>query len=63
VAAPPGAAGGLPGSPGRNTLVRAGGASTDVGGKARMQLESGDRLVIETPGGGGWGRADVVQRR
>jgi N-methylhydantoinase B len=53
---PPGAAGGAPGAFGRNTLVRRGGDESDVGGKARMQVDAGDRLVIETPGGGGWGQ-------
>ena len=29
----------------------------DVGGVATFEVEPGDRLVIETPGGGGWGDA------
>lgn len=60
---PPGAAGGRPGAVGRNTLVRRDGEHEDVGGKARMQLGAGDRLVIETPGGGGWGRDQDVNSR
>ncbi|MCA9081096.1 MAG: hydantoinase B/oxoprolinase family protein, partial [Planctomycetaceae bacterium] len=27
-------------------------------GAVRLDLEPGDRLRIETPGGGGWGEAD-----
>jgi len=27
----------------------------NIGGKASVGMGKGDRLVIETPGGGGWG--------
>lgn len=27
-----------------------------VGGKYTTRLEAGDRVIIETPGGGGWGK-------
>jgi len=27
----------------------------NIGGKATVLMGKGDRLVIETPGGGGWG--------
>ena len=56
---PPGMEGGEPGQLGRNTLIRASGQSTDLGAAAQMSLEPGDRLRIETPGGGGWGVARV----
>ncbi len=52
--APWGAGGGASGAVGRNTLIR-GGAETVLPGKIERRLEAGDRLVIETPGGGGWG--------
>jgi N-methylhydantoinase B/oxoprolinase/acetone carboxylase alpha subunit len=53
---PYGAQGGAPGTPGRNTLVRAGsGAEEKLPGKVQMSLSKGDRLKIETPGGGGYG--------
>jgi 5-oxoprolinase (ATP-hydrolysing) len=53
---PFGLAGGEDGAPGRNTLYRAGEtAGIDVGGVATFAGRPGDRLVIETPGGGGWG--------
>lgn len=29
----------------------------NIGGKATVLMGKGDRLVIETPGGGGWGTA------
>jgi N-methylhydantoinase B len=54
--APYGLRGGKPGRRGRNSIRRAGGAIEPLGGKTRARLESGDTLVIETPGGGGWGR-------
>ncbi len=46
--------GGLGGSPGRNTLIRAG-AEIPLGSKTRWDAQTGDVLRIETPGGGGWG--------
>ena len=49
---PPGAEGGGPGRPGRNLLN-----GQELPGKASGTLSSGDRLRIETPGGGGHGKA------
>jgi N-methylhydantoinase B len=49
--APPGAAGGEPGARGRNLLNGA-----ELPAKATGDLREGDRLTIETPGGGGHGR-------
>jgi N-methylhydantoinase B/oxoprolinase/acetone carboxylase alpha subunit len=53
---PYGLHGGQPGKPGRNRLVT-GRRSSLLPGKTRLQVNPGDRLVIETPGGGGWGKA------
>jgi 5-oxoprolinase (ATP-hydrolysing) len=53
--APFGLAGGGAGAVGRNRLERADGAVEDLGGSAQVELEPGDVLVIETPGGGGYG--------
>lgn len=53
--APAGLAGGRDGLPGRNRLVR-GSRERDLGGKAVVPVRRGDLIVIETPGGGGWGR-------
>jgi N-methylhydantoinase B len=47
---PPGAAGGRPGARGRNLLD-----GTEIAGKATGELRPGQRLTIETPGGGGYG--------
>jgi N-methylhydantoinase B len=54
-AAPPGAAGGEPGARGRNALLRGGRDAVGLPSKAQGHLEAGDRLRIETPGGGGYG--------
>jgi N-methylhydantoinase B len=56
---PPGALGGGSGKRGRNVLVSGdGGAETELPGKVQGRLEKGDRLRLETPGGGGYGTAD-----
>jgi N-methylhydantoinase B len=49
--APPGAAGGEPGARGRNLLN-----GDELAPKATGTLDAGDRLTLETPGGGGHGR-------
>jgi N-methylhydantoinase B/oxoprolinase/acetone carboxylase alpha subunit len=54
--APYGAEGGKPGASGRNTLIRDGQEQT-LPGKIQLQLQRGDRLRIETPGGGGYGKS------
>jgi N-methylhydantoinase B len=51
---PWGLAGGGPGKPGRNTLVR-GKREVKLPGKIRQELRADNLLRIETPGGGGWG--------
>jgi N-methylhydantoinase B/oxoprolinase/acetone carboxylase alpha subunit len=55
---PYGAAGGQPGGCGRNTLVRDGREET-LPGKVELRLKAGDRLRIETPGGGGYGKPGI----
>jgi N-methylhydantoinase B/oxoprolinase/acetone carboxylase alpha subunit len=55
--APYGADGGQPGSTGRNILIRASGEEQILPGKFSLTLQPGDRLRIETPGGGGYGAA------
>ncbi len=52
--APPGAAGGEPGLPGRNLLDGA-----ELPAKAIGELAPGQRLRIETPGGGGYGTPPI----
>lgn len=52
--APPGAAGGESGLPGRDILIRFDGSEEPF--RETAHLRPGDRIRIETPGGGGWGR-------
>lgn len=55
---PFGLQGGEPGMRGRNTLQKAGTTEwVDVGGKVQLDVAAGDVLLIETPGGGGFGAA------
>ncbi|HTU16290.1 MAG TPA: hydantoinase B/oxoprolinase family protein [Solirubrobacterales bacterium] len=55
---PPGAAGGEPAAAGRNLLTARGTDRPEsLEPKATGSLNSGDRLRIETPGGGGYGAA------
>ena len=53
--APYGLAGGGPGATGRNYISR-GKLRTKLPGKTNIDLKAGERVRIETPGGGGWGR-------
>jgi N-methylhydantoinase B len=53
--APWGLAGGGPGAAGRNLLLHADGRVEELPSKFTRHLRPGDRLRIETPGGGGWG--------
>ncbi len=52
---PWGLAGGDDALPGRSTLIR-NGEQESLPGKCTRELRAGDRLRIESPGGGGWGR-------
>lgn len=52
---PYGLAGGGPGLSGRNTLIRHDGRLVRLKGNDEVAVESGDMIVIETPGGGGYG--------
>ncbi|HSF41731.1 MAG TPA: hydantoinase B/oxoprolinase family protein [Thermoanaerobaculia bacterium] len=55
VEAPYGMAGGAPGATGRQRLVRASGEVEELASVDGREVEAGDRLILETPGGGGWG--------
>jgi 5-oxoprolinase (ATP-hydrolysing) len=58
---PFGLAGGEPGSPGVNHVRRANGQVEVLGGCAMVRVSPGDAFMIETPGGGGFGRKTVSQ--
>jgi N-methylhydantoinase B len=53
---PYGLRGGDPGSAGRAILISAEGAR-ELGSKQSVHASAGDRIRIETPGGGGYGKA------
>jgi 5-oxoprolinase (ATP-hydrolysing) len=52
---PYGMAGGRPGALGRNRVERADGSVVELAGCDSVQVRPGDVLVVETPGGGGYG--------
>ena len=53
--APFGVAGGQPGTCGRNWVERADGTEYALSGTDKTEMGAGDAIVIETPGGGGFG--------
>ena len=53
---PYGLAGGGDGTPGRAIVIREDGSSQELPGKFNTRLRKGERIRIETPGGGGWGK-------
>jgi N-methylhydantoinase B len=55
---PYGLAGGEDGAPGRTEILRADGSTDLMPSKGSTRLRRGERVRIETPGGGGWGRAE-----
>jgi 5-oxoprolinase (ATP-hydrolysing) len=52
---PHGLAGGEAGAAGRNYVLRADGALSELGPFAQTEMAAGDVFVIESPGGGGYG--------
>jgi N-methylhydantoinase B len=48
--------GGADGAAGKATIVRQDGSLESLPGKFSTRLRKGDRIRIETPGGGGWGK-------
>ncbi len=59
VVAPFGLKGGSPGAVGRNYVLRADGRREDFGATYSLAVAAGDRFVIETPGGGGFGAPEA----
>jgi 5-oxoprolinase (ATP-hydrolysing) len=54
---PYGLDGGGPGACGRNLLIRENGIVVNMGGRCSGDWNRGERLRIETPGAGGYGKA------
>lgn len=52
---PYGMAGGQPGQAGLNLLIKADGRTINLGSKATVHVQAGDRFRLLTPGGGGYG--------
>jgi len=55
---PYGLAGGADGAPGRTLIIRRDGSAEEIPGKISVRLRAGERVRIESPGGGGWGKAN-----
>ncbi|WP_457680597.1 hydantoinase B/oxoprolinase family protein [Thermovibrio sp.] len=53
---PYGLQGGAPGKPGRNLLIKENGEVVELPAKFTLKVKPGQKIRIETPGGGGWGR-------
>jgi len=61
---PYGIAGGEPGALGRNSLLRSGSDDwEELPGRCGFTVEAGDRLRLESPGGGGWGELKQTASR
>ena len=57
---PAGLSGGAQGARGRNYVLRVDGRSEELAATGAVELAPGDRFVIETPGGGGYGTAPAA---
>ena len=53
---PWGLSGGKDGAPGKAFVVHQNGSTQELPGKFNVRLRKGERIRIESPGGGGWGR-------
>jgi len=54
---PYGMKGGMPGDVGRNYVIRTDSMRIDLKGADKIEMNAGDVFVIETPGGGGYGKS------
>lgn len=61
VVPPFGLAGGAPGAVGRQWVEHADGSRVVLSGTDRVQLAAGEAIVIETPGGGGYGVKETAE--
>jgi N-methylhydantoinase B len=62
VRGPWGLKGGADGAPGKASIVRGDGSVEKLPGKFNVRLKKGERIRIESPGGGGYGGAGVPAR-
>jgi N-methylhydantoinase B len=56
---PYGLGGGSDGAAGRTEILRRNGEKEVLSSKASLRLKKGERVRIESPGGGGWGKAEL----
>jgi len=59
--APYGMKGGKNGARGTNLWMKRNGRTVNIGGKASVKVNAGDKIEIRTPGGGGWGVKDEAK--
>jgi N-methylhydantoinase B len=59
---PWGLAGAADGAPGKTFITRQDGSIESMPGKFSTRLQKGERITIETPGGGGWGPPQTQSR-
>jgi len=52
---PYGLNGGKAGAPGKQSIIRKDGTITELGAVDKCDIQTGDCLILQTPGGGGWG--------
>ena len=57
---PYGLSGGADGAPGRTVIVRHDGTEEEITGKTSVRLRSGEKVRVESPGGGGWGKPETT---
>jgi N-methylhydantoinase B len=55
---PWGLSGGADGLPGNASVIRGNGSAEKLPGKCNVRLFKGERIRVETPGGGGWGNSN-----
>jgi N-methylhydantoinase B len=54
---PYGLGGGIDGYAGRTLIIRSDGSEEEIPGKISVRLSPGERVRVESPGGGGWGKS------
>jgi N-methylhydantoinase B len=62
ICGPWGLSGGKDGVPGKAFVVHQDGSTEELPGKFNVRLRKGERIRIESPGGGGWGRPRVQSK-
>ncbi|HIG26938.1 MAG TPA: hydantoinase B/oxoprolinase family protein [Verrucomicrobiales bacterium] len=60
---PYGLNGGSPGKRGKQTFITKNGNQLILPSTVQMEIQTGDRLIMETPGGGGWGGFSTVGKQ